>query len=124
MDVQISTACAQYTVYTGGMNRYTPLVILFLAILYPTLTFASFPFGGAASIVKNCYNSAIYAMLGPPIGGPYIWTPSTKTYKFGPPSHSGQWLLGNAGPPYMCVVSIMPLDVWPGTDIIMMGSSQ
>lgn len=106
------------------MGRSVLLSLFIAAVFLPTVAFASFPFGGAASIVKNCYNSAIYAMLGPPIGGPYIWTPSTKTYQFGPPSHSGQWLLGNAGPPYMCVVSIMPVIVWPGTDIIMMGSSQ
>ena len=83
-----------------------------------------FPFGGQASEVIPCYNGAIYALLGPPIGGPYLWTPSTKTYQFGPPTHAGQWLLGNAGPPYFCLVSILPIITYPGTDIIMMGSSQ
>ena len=84
----------------------------------------AFPFGGQASVVIPCYNQAIFAQLGPPIGGPYIWTPSTQTYQFGPPMHAGQWLLGNAGPPYFCLVSILPIITYAGTDIIMMGSSQ
>ena len=91
--------------------------------LAPSLAFA-FPFGGEASLVIPCYNGAIYALLGPPIGGPYLWTASTETFQFGPPTHGGQWLLGNAGPPYFCLVSIDPIDTYPGTDIIMMGSSQ
>jgi hypothetical protein len=84
----------------------------------------AFPFGGQASIVRPCYNQAIYSMLGPPRGGPFIWTGSTRTYQFGPPSHAGQWLLGLAGAPYFCIIKIQPLTVWPGTHIIMMGSSQ
>lgn len=91
--------------------------------LVPTLSTA-FPFGGQASIVRPCYNQVIYANLGPPRGGPYIWSPSTKTYLFGPPRHAGQWLLGLAGVPYFCIVILRPLTVWPGTHIIMMGSSQ
>jgi hypothetical protein len=106
------------------------------AILFaiPTLAFA-FPFGGQIGAggascpgdpapLINCYNSAIYAQLGPPIGGQYIWTPSTQTYLFGAPSHAGQWLLGLAQVPYYCVASISPVIVCPGTAISMMGSSQ
>ena len=92
-------------------------------LLVPTKAHA-FPFGGQAGIVVPCYNQAIDANLGPPIGGPYIWTASTRTYQFGPPRHAGQWLLGLAGAPYFCIVQIQPLIVWPGTHIIMMGSSQ
>jgi len=84
----------------------------------------AFPFGGQASIVRPCFNQAIYASLGPPRGGPFIWTGKTKTYQFGPPSHAGQWLLGLAGAPYFCIIRIQPLTVWSGTHIIMMGSSQ
>jgi hypothetical protein len=93
-------------------------------IVLAPATALAFPFGGQASVVIPCYNGAIYALLGPPIGGPYLWTASTKTYQFGPPTHAGQWLLGNAGPPYFCLVSILPIITYPGTDIIMMGSSQ
>jgi len=91
-------------------------------LLFPLLAFA-FPFGGQIGTIVPCYNNAIYANLGPPIGGPYIWTPSTRTYQFGPPRASGQWLLGLASAPYYCVVSIDPVIVWPGTHIDMMGSS-
>ena len=98
------------------------ILTLFL-LAFPALTFA-FPFGGQASTVIFCYNQAIYVVLGPPIGGPYVWTPATKTYQFGPPTHSGQWLLGLAGPPYYCLVSIEPVIVFPGIAIDMMGSSR
>ncbi len=89
----------------------------------PSIALA-FPFGGQTSLVVPCYNGAIYAVVGPPVGGAYLWTPATMTYRFGPPTHPGQWLLGNAGPPYFCLVSILPIITFPGIDIIMMGSSQ
>ena len=89
----------------------------------PTAALA-FPFGGQASIVRPCFNEVIYAALGPPIGGPYIWAPSTKTYLFGPPRHAGQWLLGLASINYYCIVSRRPLITWPGSLITMLGSSQ
>jgi hypothetical protein len=92
-------------------------------ILLTPLTALAFPFGGQASTVVPCYNQAIFARLGAPRGGDYIWTPATRTYQFGPPSHAGQWLLGLASAPYYCVVSIEPVIVWPGTAIDMMGSS-
>ena len=85
---------------------------------------AAFPFGGQAGQVIPCYNNAIYANLGPPIGGPYVWTPSTQTYQFGPPTHAGQWLLGLASVPYYCIVSILPVIVFPGTAISMLGTSR
>ncbi|MDB5238244.1 MAG: hypothetical protein JWM46_514 [Candidatus Kaiserbacteria bacterium] len=94
-----------------------------LTFLFPLSAFA-FPFGGQAALVIPCYNGAIYAFIGPPIGGPYIWTPSTQTYRNGPPTHSGQWLLGLAGAPYYCIVSIEPINVFPGTAIMMLGTSQ
>jgi len=103
--------------------RNSFLVSGVLVLLYPAFAFA-FPFGGQASIVIPCYNQAIYAKLGPPRGGPYVWTPSTKTYQFGAPTHAGQWLLGLASAPYYCIVSVQPVIVWPGTYITMMGSSQ
>lgn len=105
--------------------RYTARLATTLSaalLVLPTFAFA-FPFGGQTSTVVKCYNQAIFARVGPPRGGDYIWTPSTRTYQFGPPSHSGQWLLGLASAPYYCVVSIMPVIVWSGTAIDMMGSS-
>ncbi len=93
-------------------------------ILLVPLTVFAFPFGGETSNVTRCYNTAIYANVGPPRGGQFIWTPATVTYPFGPPAHSGQWLLGLAGIPYYCLVSVVPIIVWTGIDITMMGSSQ
>ncbi len=92
------------------------------ALVVPHFAFA-FPFGGSIGVVRPCYNNAIFAAVGPPRGGAFIWTPASKTYQFGPPRRPGQWLLGLASAPYYCVVSILPVDVWPGTHIDMMGSS-
>ncbi len=94
-----------------------------VVLMVPSTVFA-FPFGGAIGTIRPCYNNAIYAGLGPPRGGPYIWTAASKTYQFGRPRRAGQWLLGLASAPYFCVVSILPVDVWPGTHIDMLGSSR
>jgi len=99
------------------------MLLGFLSLIVPRVAHA-FPFGGQIGTVRPCFNNAIYAMLGPPRGGPFIWTPATKTYQFGPPRRSGQWLLGLANSPYYCIVSRTPLIVWPGTNIQMMGSSR
>lgn len=102
------------------------VVFLAAALLSASSPFVAYayPFGGQINVFRRCYNTALYANLGPPRGGPYIWRPSTLTYQFGPPSHVGQWLLGLAGLPYYCVISVQPVIVWPGTYIMMMGSSQ
>lgn len=108
------------------MTRALLTVSLLVAILLlsvPFVTYA-FPFGGPIGTLKPCYNNAIYAAVGPPRGGPYIWTPATRTYQFGPPRRTGQYLLGLASAPYYCVISIFPVIVWPGIHIDMMGSSQ
>ncbi len=122
--VNAATARVSRARYTDRMNRlyHTAATLTVLALIVPTTALA-FPFGGQVSTVKPCYNRAIFAQVGPPRGGAYIWTPSTKTYEFGAPSFSGQWLLGLASAPYFCVVSIMPVDVWSGIAIDMMGSS-
>ena len=92
--------------------------------LFP-LFVQAYPFGGQARVVLPCYyNSTIYAYLGPPRGGEYVWTTATRTYNFGPPRHGGQWLLGLAGAPYFCIYKVQPLTVYSATAITMMGSSQ
>ncbi len=100
-------------------------LMLYLALVAPTAE-ATVHFGGQITKIIGCINfGVIYARLGPPRGGPYIWSPTiTKTYSFGPPSHVGQWLLGNAGPSYYCIERIYPLTVHPGLLILMMGSSR
>ena len=100
------------------------IVICLLALVLPSATQA-YPFGGQARTVLFCvYNQTIYANLGPPRGGEFIWTTATRTYQFGPPRHAGQWLLGLAGAPYYCLYSLAPIIVYTGDAITMMGSSQ
>ena len=98
-------------------------ITLGLILSFPSAAAAA-PFGGRASIVVPCYNNAIFSSVGAPRGGDYIWTPATRTYKNGPPTHAGQWLLGLSGAPYYCIVSILPVIVWSGIGITMLGTSQ
>ena len=115
--------CPPESCYNKGMRR-TVATFAAAALLLPVFAYAR-PFGGQASVVLPCYyNSTIYAVLGPPIGGPYVWTTATKTYQFGPPRHAGQWLLGLAGAPYFCLYSVSPEITYDAIAIIMMGSSQ
>ncbi len=104
------------------IRRISYFVIVILFVLSPAYSYA-FPFGGMAGLVHFCFNQAIYVVLGPPIGGAYIWTPATRTYQFGVPTHAGQWLLGLSGPPYYCLYSVEPVDLRPGIGIMMQGSS-
>lgn len=92
-------------------------------LLFPLFVHA-FPFGGRASIVLNCvYNSTIYANLGPPRGGEYVWTKATRTYQFGPPSHAGQWMLGLAGAPSYCFFKRAPVIIYTAIAMTMVGTS-
>ncbi|MFA7309597.1 MAG: hypothetical protein WC050_01695 [Candidatus Paceibacterota bacterium] len=103
--------------------RTTILASGLIGLLFPALALA-FPFGGRATQVSPCYNNAIIAYVGAPRGGVYIWTPSTRTYQFGAPTHAGQWLLGLASAPYYCIISVVPIDVRAGIAIQMLGTSQ
>jgi|SRR5665213_24061 len=105
----------------GFMRATACLVAVILTFPFAAL---AFPFGGQTNQIIFCFNDAIWVNLGPPRGGQFIWTPSTVTYEFGPPSHAGQWILGLAGPPYECLVSVVPENVITGIAIMMMGSSQ
>lgn len=104
------------------MRARRTLATFLIVALFP-LSALAFPFGGSIGQVIFCYNGAIFALIGPPIGGAYLWVPSTKTYAFGPPSHPGQWILGLTSLPYFCLVSISPVITVPGIAILMMGSS-
>jgi hypothetical protein len=91
----------------------------------PQKTEAVVYFGGPIGQLIYCINSVVYVNLGAPRGGPYLWSPKvSKTYQFGPPRRSGQYLLGAAGPTYFCIVSVLPLIVLPGLLILYMGSSK
>ncbi len=116
-----------FTLEAKKISALIVLSIAFLAafaIVAAPLAAHAFPFGGQAGRVIPCYNQAILADLGPPVGGKYLWSPATRTYQFGPPRHSGQWLLGLAQTPWYCIITYQPLTVESGTHIMMMGSSQ
>lgn len=107
------------------MRRFITAVLIVCSLaLAPLRAEAIVHFGGAVGTVYGCVNTVIYATLGPPRGGAYVWSPQvTRTYSFGPPTHSGQWVLGNAGPSYFCIYSIFPIIVFPGLLMLMEGSS-
>ena len=109
-----------------GIAVYAIVVAFALvAFVFTPRAAEAYPFGGQVAAVWGCYDQKIYAMLSGPIGGPYVWDHSkTRTYQFGPPRRTGQWLLGIAGGPSFCVRSVNPLYVPPATLIVMMGSSQ
>ena len=100
------------------------LGVFVVASIFAPIVANAFPFGGQIQNLIRCKNAVTYVTLSAPNPGPYIWTPSTRTYDFGPPQHGGQWLLGLAGAPIACVVSTFPLRILPGAFIMMMGSSQ
>lgn len=109
------------------MKAIRALVVLSasLLLLVPIAASAAGPFGGDSALVIFCRNgSSIYDELTGPVGGPFLWTPATRTFQFGPPTHSGQWLLGISGPLDLCLVTVDPIFTLPATAIVMMGSSQ
>ena len=108
-----------------AMRKYAIAIMLLLTLVVPNTAAAAISFGGPINTIIGCLNMVTYTVLGPPRGGEYLWSPSiTDTYSFGPPTRRGQWLLGNAGPSYFCLVTVLPLDVRPGWLIMMMGSSR
>lgn len=110
-------------------SRTLPVFLLLVSFVFCGLLLlparaSGEPFGGQIQRIVFCQNAAIYVNLSAPRGGEYIWTAGTRTYPFGPPSHTGQWLLGLGSAPYFCVESIFPLRILTGTFMDMVGSSQ
>ena len=106
------------------MKRQIAKIFLVIGILVLPSSALAYPFGGAIGQIIFCYSNAIYTAIGPPNGGPFVYTLSTRTYMFGAPLHVGQWLLGLAAPPYYCLVSRQPTVVFSGILMTMEGSSQ
>jgi hypothetical protein len=105
------------------MRRALLSLILLAMVALPSPSQAGL-LGGQTSVVLPCiYNATIYAVVGPPYGGAFVWTTATKTYPFGAPRRPGQWLLGLTGVPYFCIYQIAPLITFPAISITMMGSS-
>lgn len=116
----------------GALSKGAATVLVGALIAGSIVAFAAvprqaeaFPWGGQFSRVIFCFNNVIWVQAGPPRGGKYIWVPGvTRTYDYGPPSHAGQWGLGLAAPPYFCIVTPLPLVVFPGIIMTMLGTSQ
>lgn len=110
---------------TVGILLVAMVMVLAFSFLTVPQRAQAFPWGGQFQQVIPCFNDVIWVLAGPPRGGKYIWVPgSTRTYDYGPPSHAGQWGLGLAAPPYFCIVSPLPLIVFPGVIMTMLGTSQ
>lgn len=114
-----------------SLKKGTIIVISVTFLIATSLTFMAttqraqaFEWGGQFKTVIPCFNAVIWTLTGGPKGGNFIWTPSTRTYDYGPPSSSGQYGLGLAGPPYFCIVFPFPLVVFPGIIMTMVGTSQ
>lgn len=109
----------------GMVKRFASTLLLCAAVLLVIPGSANaYPFGGRTGFVIPCvFNLSVLAVIGAPDPGFYIWTPFTRTYSNGPPSHSGQWLLGLTSIPYICVVFPVGPIIIPGMAISMMGSS-
>ncbi len=105
------------------VGKFLAVVLFSFTALAPTIT-SAFPFGGQITLFHVCYNETLFARLSPPVPGDYVWTTATRTYQFGPPRASGQWLLGLTGIPFDCLWSINPIFPVPAIAIMMMGSSQ
>ncbi len=106
-------------------------IIIFITLIFfaGSLSIApqraeAFEWGGQFQTVIPCWNAVIYVVAGPPRGGPFIWTPATATFSYGPPSHTGQYGLGLAGPPYFCLVSPYPIIAFSGIIMTMVGTSR
>jgi len=109
------------------MQKVTGAIVVcvcLLTVLFPPNTTHASLWGGRFEAVIPCWNNAIYVAVSAPLGGAFLWTPVTKTYEHGAPSHAGQYGLGLAGPPYMCIVSPYPVVVLSGTMMLMIGTSK
>lgn len=111
------------------VRRFISAILLCGALLLSSPGAAlAYAFGGQTSLVLPCFLFGFVpygsiSMLGPPNPGLYIWTPVTRTYQNGFPSHPGQWLLGLTSIPYICVIAPVGPIIVPGMVIDMMGSS-
>ncbi len=99
------------------------LIIVFFCfsvILAPIPTFAMIPFGGPIIEATFC-DEGIWIVSGPPNPGSFMYIYGTPFFPFGPPTHSGQFLLGLATGFSECTVG--PEVVGGGMVMYLFGSS-
>jgi len=96
------------------MHKIRTIVLalaLFAVLLSPVFAYAAtgISFGGKVVSVIPCispFGPSLQVTIVPAGALPtsYIWTPATITLQAGPPTHSGQQILGNADIPFACVI--------------------
>ena len=112
-----------YTGFSVGLMLSLLSALLLVSALPPKAH--AFPWGGQFNAVIPCFNAATWVDVGAPRGGEFIWVPgATQTYQYGAPSRAGQYGIGLAAPPYFCLVSPLPLIIFTGTIMTMVGTSQ
>ena len=112
-----------YTGFSVGFVLSLGLLLSALLLFPPKVS--AFPWGGQFRSVIPCFNAVTWVDVGAPRGGEFIWVPgATQTYQYGAPSRAGQYGIGLAAPPYFCLVSPLPLIVFTGTIMTMVGTSQ
>ena len=118
------TKCALYSFRVWTAHLLGAVFLASVLFVGSPQRVEAFPWGGQFQQVIPCFNSVIWALTGPPRGGAFIWVPgATRTYNYGPPSGAGQYGIGLAAPPYFCIVSPLPLIVFPGIIMTMLGTS-
>lgn len=107
--------------------KYILFVILFFMPLYNV--FAIVPFGGMIlTFLPVCTAPpGIFLTIGPPRPMALMYILGSVSLAKGPPWHTGQWLLGRAGPPLVCFIPCPPpallCPVGTGLTILYHGSS-
>jgi len=102
------------------------LTVIFLASSLPYPAEAIRPFGGPITWYFPGCNQGSLLYVGPPVGGQFMYTGSSKSFLFGPPTHVGQYLLGMSAGYLVCTVpcKIGACPIGGGELILFHGSSQ
>lgn len=88
------------------MNVIAVCAIFFMFMFYPSILFAQVPFGGTIVSAFYCVNGIWIIIGGTGIPGSYmyIYGASVSPFLSGPPTHTGQNILGFASVPAPCLV--------------------
>lgn len=95
--------------------------VLCALVLIPSIIYGQIPFGGPIIVPTIC-DEGMHITIGPPTPMPLMWVPGTVSFAFGPPSHTGQFLLGMTGGFMICTDFGVPIN--GGLLILFHGSSE
>lgn len=108
------------------------LMCIFGMALLPITVTAQVPFGGPITFFNPICQTppAIWLVVGPPTPMNLMYVAGSFSYPQGPPAHTGQYLLGNAGAGFVpCIIwvpcgpSLCPITIGGGLPILFHGSS-